>query len=87
MEFDTAVGVPLIAPVEVSNDRPDGSDGVIVQEVIAPPLAVGVIVVIATFTVSVEELGLYAIEEGAASVTVMVTVAVALPPEFDAVTV
>ena len=76
-----------MAPVDVSNDRPVGSDGVIDQEVIVPPLAVGVIVVIATFTVSVDELGLYVIEEGAASVTSMVTVAVALPPEFDAVTV
>ena len=47
-----------MAPVDVSNDSPVGSDGVIDQEVIVPPLAVGVIVVIATFTVSVDELGL-----------------------------
>jgi hypothetical protein len=58
VEIETAVGVPLIAPVEVSNDRPVGSDGEIDPEVIVPPLAVGVIVVIATFRMRVDELGL-----------------------------
>lgn len=58
MELETAVGVPLIAPVEVSNDRPVGSDGVIDQEVMVPPLAVGVMVVIAMFRMRVDELGL-----------------------------
>jgi hypothetical protein len=58
VEIETAVGVPLIAPVEVSNDRPVGSDGEIDQEVIVPPLAVGVIVVIARFRMRVDELGL-----------------------------
>ena len=58
MEIETAVGVPLIAPVEVSNDRPVGRDGEIDQEVMVPPLAVGVIVVIATFRMRVDELGL-----------------------------
>ena len=58
MEIETAVGVPLIAPVEVSNDRPVGSDGEIDQEVIVPPLAVGVIVVIATFRMRGDERGL-----------------------------
>ena len=38
--------------------RPAGSDGEIVQEVTAPPPAVGVMEVIAIPTVSVKELGL-----------------------------
>ena len=41
----------------------------------------------ATFFVSVKELGLYVMEDGAASVIVNVTVAVALPPELLASTV
>lgn len=49
----TAVGVPLIAPVEESIFKPAGSDGEIVQEVTAPPLAVGVTVVMATSFVKV----------------------------------
>ena len=43
----TAVGFPLIAPVEESRESPAGSDGETDQEVIAPPLVVGVNVVIA----------------------------------------
>jgi len=35
----TAVGVPLIAPVEESKDNPAGSDGETDQEVIGPPLS------------------------------------------------
>ena len=42
----TAVGVPLIAPVEESKDRPAGSDGETDHEVIVPPFTVGVVVVI-----------------------------------------
>ena len=42
-----AVGVPLMAPVEESRERPVGSVGETDQEVIAPPLVVGVNVVIA----------------------------------------
>ena len=49
----TAVGVPLIAPVEESRDKPAGSEGVTDQEVTAPPLAVGVTVVMATSFVKV----------------------------------
>jgi len=52
-----------------------------------PPLAVGVTVVIATPLVSVNELGLYVTDEGAASLTRIVTVAVALPPVLLAVIV
>ena len=40
-------GVPLRAPVEVLKERPDGSEGLISQLVTAPPLALGVFVVIA----------------------------------------
>lgn len=47
------VGVPLIAPVDVSNESPTGSVGDTDQDVIVPPFAVGVIVVMVTFLVSV----------------------------------
>ena len=58
MEFETAVGVPEIAPVVLSKARPAGSAGEIDQEVTVPPLDVGVMVVRATFLVRVIELGL-----------------------------
>ena len=74
-------------PFEVENDRPAGSAGEIDQVVTFPPLAVGRTVVIATSMVSVNELGLYVIPVGAASLTRMVTVVVALPPVLVAVTV
>ena len=54
----TAVGVPLIAPVEESRASPAGRDGDVDQEVTAPPLDVGVVVVIAVPFVNVKELGL-----------------------------
>ena len=38
----TAEGVPLIAPVEESKERPAGKDGETDQEVIVPPPTVGV---------------------------------------------
>ena len=82
-----AVGVPDIAPLEASRDKPVGSDGVTDQEVIVPPFTVGVTVVIAVPLVSVNELGLYVTDEGAASLTRIVTVAVELPPVLLAVTV
>ena len=82
-----AVGVPDIAPVEASSDSPAGSDGDTDQEVIVPPLTVGVAVVIAVPLVSVNELGLYAKDDGATSLTTMVTVAVSLPPVLLAVIV
>ena len=53
-----AVGVPLIAPVELSIDSPEGRVGETDQEVTVPPLDVGVIVVIATPLVRVIVLGL-----------------------------
>ena len=74
-------------PSDVEKDRPVGSVGEIHQHVAFPPLAVGVTVVIATPLVSVNELGLYVTDEGAASLTRIVTVAVALPPVLVAVIV
>ena len=53
MEDVTAVGVPLIAPVEAENESPEGSDGEIDQEVTVPPLLDGVDVVMAKSFVSV----------------------------------
>lgn len=58
MTEETAVGVPLSAPVEVSKERPAGSVGVIDQAVTAPPLEVGVTDVMTTPFVRVHELGL-----------------------------
>ena len=83
----TAEGVPLMAPVEESRDNPAGKDGETDQEVIVPPLEVGVAVVIAVPFVNVNVLGEYAIVDGAMSFTVMVKVAVSLPPVLLAVTV
>ena len=58
MEEETAVGVPLMAPVDVSKVRPDGSVGEMDHEDTGPPLALGVTVVIATPFAKVSELGL-----------------------------
>ena len=77
-----AVGVPEISPVEVSRERPAGSEGETDQDVIVPPFALGVTAVIALSFVSVNEFGLYVSEDGATSLTMMVTVAVSLPPVF-----
>ena len=48
-----AVGVPEIAPVDVSSVRPTGSAGETDQDVTVPPVDVGVIAVIVTFFVKV----------------------------------
>ena len=53
-----AEGVPLMAPVEESSERPVGSDGDTDQPVIGPPVAVGVTVVMAVPLVRVNEFGL-----------------------------
>lgn len=87
MEDVMVVGVPEMAPVEVLKERPLGSDGEIDHEVTAPPLALGVAVVMAESLVNVNGLPLYTMDDGATSLTVMVTVAVELPPELLAVTV
>tara|TARA_B100000003_G_scaffold195696_1_gene197973 strand:- start:101 stop:451 length:351 start_codon:yes stop_codon:yes gene_type:complete len=82
-----AEGVPLMAPVEESSERPAGRVGETDQEVTVPPLTVGVTVVMAVPLVRVNEFGLYVRDEGATSLTTMVTVAVVLPPVLLAVTV
>ncbi len=86
-ELVIADGVPLMAPVEESSESPDGSDGETAHVVMAPPLAVGVTVVIAVPLVKLNEFGLYVKEEGAISLTTMVTSSVVLPPVLVAVTV
>ena len=86
-EEDTAVGVPLMAPVEESKDKPAGRPGETDHEVTVPPVIVGVTVVIAVPFVNVNEFGLYAREDGVTSLTTIVTVAVSLPPVLVAVTV
>ena len=83
----TVLGVPDIAPVDESNEMPLGSDGLIDHETTVPPLEVGVAVVIAESLAKVRKLGLYATDDGARSLTWMVTVAVPLPPALLAVTV
>jgi hypothetical protein len=55
---DTVVGVPLMAPVEVENERPVGKEGETDQEVAVPAVEIGVMVVMATPLVKVDELGL-----------------------------
>ncbi len=87
MEDVMVVGVPEMAPVDVLKERPLGSDGEIDHEVTAPPLVLGVAVVMAESLVSVNGLPLYTMDDGAMSLTVMMTVAVELPPELLAVTV
>ena len=82
-----AVGVPLMAPVEESKDNPAGSDGEIDQLVIVPPFTVGVAVVMAVPLVKLNVLGLYVRDEGATSLTTIVTVTVSLPPVLVAVMV
>ena len=81
------VGVPEIAPVVESSERPAGSEGDTDHEVTVPPLEVGVTVVMAVPLVRVSEFGLKVSDEGAMSLTTMVNVAVSLPPVLLAVTV
>ena len=83
----TAEGVPEMAPVEASRDKPAGKEGETDQDVMVPPLTVGVTVVIAVPLVNVKVLGLYDNDDGATSLTSMVTSAVVLPPVLVAVTV
>ena len=69
VSVDITVGVPLMAPVDVENTRPLGSDGEIDHEVTVPPLAVGVAVVMAVPLVNVNGLPLYTMEYGDTSLT------------------
>ena len=82
-----AVGVPERVPVDVSMDSPAGNVGDTDHETTVPPLDVGVTAVIKDPLVRVNGFPLYAIDEGMISLTVMVTVAVELPPVLVAVTV
>ena len=82
----TAVGVPLIAPVDVSSDSPAGSDGETEYETTVPPVDVTEVVVMAVPLVKVKEFVLYVID-GATSLTVIVTLAVSVPPVLVAVMV
>ena len=84
---ETAVGVPLISPVVALKVRPAGKAGEIDQDATGPPLAVGVIGVMAVPFSAVNELGVNVMPEGAATSTSMVMVVVALPPVLLAVTV
>ena len=54
----TTVGVPEMAPLEVSKERPLGRVAEMDHEVTVPPLDVGVTVVMAVFLVRVRVLGL-----------------------------
>ena len=83
----TDVGVPEIAPVDVENVRPAGSVDEIDQLVTAPPLVDGIAVIIAVPFDRENGLPLYMMSNGAASLTVMVMDAVALPPVLFAYTV
>ena len=67
--------------------NPDGSDGEIDQEVAVPPPVVGVIVDMVVPLVSESEVDEYVTEDGARSLTTMVTVAVSVPPVLVAVIV
>ena len=51
----TAVGVPLMSPVEVSSDKPAGSDGETEYETTVPPVDVTEVVVMAVPLVNVKE--------------------------------
>ena len=82
----TAVGVPLMAPVEVSSDKPAGRDGDTEYETTVPPDDVTVAVVMAVPLVNVKEFVLYVID-GAISLTTIVTLAVSVPPVLVAVMV
>lgn len=78
--------MPETAPVVESIDSPDGRDGETVQPVAAPPLTVGVAVVMAMSLVNVNEVVVYEII-GEASLTTIVMVAVSVPPVLVAVMV
>ena len=82
----TAVGVPLMSPVEVSSDKPAGRDGDTEYETTVPPVDVTDAVVMAVPLVKVKEFVLYVID-GATSLTTIVMLAVSVPPVLVAVIV
>ena len=75
-----------MSPVEVSSDKPAGSDGETEYETTVPPVDVTDVVVIAVPFVNVNEFVLYEMT-GAISLTTMVTLAVSVPPVLVAVIV
>ena len=75
-----------MSPVEVSSDNPAGSDGETEYETTVPPVDVTEVVVMAVPLVNVKEFVLYVIA-GAISLTVIVTLAVSVPPVLVAVIV
>jgi hypothetical protein len=75
-----------MAPVEVSSAKPAGSDGETEYETTVPPVEVTVSVVMAVPLVNVNEFVPYVID-GAISLTVIVTLAVSVPPVLVAVIV
>ena len=81
------VGVPLIAPVVVLNDKPLGMEGLMAHDVVAPPLMAGVVVVIAVPFSKVKSWALYTMVLGGTSLTVMFRLVVVDPPELLAQTV
>ena len=58
VEEETAVGVPLISPVDVLNVKPAGTDGEIDQETTVPPVDDGVAFVMVESFVNVNGLPL-----------------------------
>jgi hypothetical protein len=84
--MEIAVGVPEIAQVEVENEIPVGSAGLMAQELMVPPAFVGLSVVMRLPTVYVKGLPVKEIE-GGLSFTVMLIEVVPDPPVFVAVTV
>ena len=82
----TAVGVPLIAPVEESRERPAGRLGETDHEVMVPPPTVGVSVVMVVPLTRVRELVPYEMV-GGTSLTTIVMLAVSVPPVLVAVMV
>jgi hypothetical protein len=83
----TDTGVPEIVPFAALIDNPVGSAGEIDQVVTVPPLLDGVTEVISESLVNDKKLGLYVTEDGAKSMTSIVTAAVSVPPLLDAVIV
>ena len=75
-----------MSPVDVSSDKPAGSDGDTEYETTVPPVDVTDVVVIAVPLVNVNEFVLYEMT-GAISLTTMVTLAVSVPPVLVAVIV
>ena len=86
-EVCKTVGVPHMVPLLDSKLRPFGTSGEISQLVTAPPPGDTVLGVMAWLSVKSISTGLYVKEPGATSSTRIVTVVVAVPPEFRAVMV